>query len=117
MGLAALVCVLIPLALLLYYRKKGADILPFFVGCGVFVVFAYYVKTELNPKLKVTLEDVNKWLEEWDSMGDVVSTASKILAAAMKRPMPVDGPDEEAEKAGNDDWDEDEENPTETTSR
>lgn len=66
---------------------------------------------------KVTLEDVNKWLEDWDSMGDVVSTASKILAAAMKRPMPVDGPDEEAEKADGDDWDEDEENPTETTSR
>ena len=45
MGLGALVCVLIPLALLLYYRKKGADILPFFVGCGVFVVFALLLES------------------------------------------------------------------------
>ncbi len=29
-----------PIALLIYYRRKGADVLPFFIGCAVFIVFA-----------------------------------------------------------------------------
>ena len=82
-----------------------------------FTTHVRYTTREVSGYSTLTsIDDVNKWLEDWDSMGDVVSTASKILAAAMKRPMPVDGPDEEAEKADGDDWDEDEENPTETTS-
>ena len=54
MGLAALACVLIPLALLLYYKKKGADIPPFFVGCAVFVIFALILESLMhNLVLKV----------------------------------------------------------------
>ena len=40
MALAALFCFAMPILLLIYYRKKGADVLPFFVGCAVFVIFA-----------------------------------------------------------------------------
>ena len=40
MALAALFCFAMPVLLLIYYRKKGADILPFFIGCLVFVMFA-----------------------------------------------------------------------------
>ena len=40
MALAALFCFAMPILLLIYYRKKGADILPFFIGCLVFVMFA-----------------------------------------------------------------------------
>lgn len=29
-----------PIALLIYYKRKGAQVLPFFVGCAVFIVFA-----------------------------------------------------------------------------
>ena len=69
---------------------------------------------------KVTLEDVNKWLDELDSMGTIVDLATTVLAAAMKRPLPPrdeDGEEEPEEDDGaGDDWD-DEENPTgETTS-
>ena len=28
-----------PMVLLFYYKKRGAQVAPFFVGCGVFVVF------------------------------------------------------------------------------
>ena len=40
MALAALVCVAIPLILLFYYKRKGAQVSPFFVGCAVFILFA-----------------------------------------------------------------------------
>ncbi|MBQ9322755.1 MAG: YhfC family intramembrane metalloprotease, partial [Clostridia bacterium] len=29
-----------PIVLLFYYKKRGAQVLPFFIGCAVFVVFA-----------------------------------------------------------------------------
>ena len=38
MALAALFCFAMPILLLIYYRKKGADILPFFIGCIVTVL-------------------------------------------------------------------------------
>ena len=54
MALAASMCVVIPLVLLLYYRKKGADILPFFIGCAVFVAFALILESLVhNIVLKV----------------------------------------------------------------
>ena len=45
MGLAALVCGAIPLALLIYYKKKGGQVSAFFVGCAVFVVFALLLES------------------------------------------------------------------------
>ena len=40
MALAALFAFAIPFVLLIYYKRKGADVLPFFIGCAVFVIFA-----------------------------------------------------------------------------
>lgn len=40
MALAALFAFAAPIVLLIYYKRKGADILPFFIGCAVFIVFA-----------------------------------------------------------------------------
>lgn len=44
MALATLFAFAIPVVLLIYYRKKGADILPFFIGCTVFVIFALFLE-------------------------------------------------------------------------
>lgn len=40
MCISAVLCIAIPIVLLFIFRKKGADIPPFFVGCLVFFVFA-----------------------------------------------------------------------------
>lgn len=49
MGVTALVGVLIPVALFLYLRlKKRADIVPFFIGLGVMLVFALTIETLLH---------------------------------------------------------------------
>ena len=48
MALAALFCFAMPVLLLIYYRKKGADILPFFVGCAVFVIFAMILEALMH---------------------------------------------------------------------
>ena len=54
MAAAALACVVIPLVLLFYYKKKGAQVSPFFVGCGVFVLFALILESLMhNLVLKV----------------------------------------------------------------
>ena len=34
-----------PMVLLFYYKKRGAQVAPFFVGCGVFVVFALLLES------------------------------------------------------------------------
>ncbi len=34
-----------PILLLLYYKRKGAQVLSFFVGCGVFVLFALILES------------------------------------------------------------------------
>ena len=52
MALAALFCFAMPILLLIYYRKKGADILPFFIGCAVFVIFALILE-------KITQSDID----------------------------------------------------------
>ena len=48
MGLAALVCVILPIILLFYYRKKGAQVSPFFVGCAVLVLFALILESLMH---------------------------------------------------------------------
>ncbi len=40
MGISGILSFIIPIGLLLYFRKKGAEILPFFIGCAVFFIFA-----------------------------------------------------------------------------
>lgn len=40
MALAALFAFAAPIVLLIYYKRKGAEILSFFIGCAVFVLFA-----------------------------------------------------------------------------
>ena len=41
MAVSALIGIAIPIVLFLVFRKKyKADILPFFIGCAVFIVFA-----------------------------------------------------------------------------
>lgn len=54
MALAALFCFAMPILLMIYYKKKGADILPFFIGCAVFVIFALILESLVhNIVLKV----------------------------------------------------------------
>ena len=49
MGVSLLVSVAIPLILFFYFRKKKrADILPFFIGCAVMVLFAFVLEGGLN---------------------------------------------------------------------
>ena len=48
MAAAALVCVAIPLILLFYYKRKGAQVSPFFVGCAVFVLFALILESLMH---------------------------------------------------------------------
>lgn len=45
MALAMVFAFAAPFALLFYYKKKGARVSPFFVGCGVFVVFALILES------------------------------------------------------------------------
>ena len=40
MIIAAVCSLVIPIIILVYLRKKGADLLPFFIGCAVFLGFA-----------------------------------------------------------------------------
>lgn len=48
MGAAALVCAAIPIILLFYYKKKGAQVSPFFVGCAVFILFALILESLMH---------------------------------------------------------------------
>ena len=45
MALAMLFAFATPFLLLAYYRKRGAQVLPFFVGCAVFIVFALVLES------------------------------------------------------------------------
>ena len=46
MALTGILCFVIPVALLLYFKiKKGADLLPFFVGCAVMLLFALVLES------------------------------------------------------------------------
>ena len=48
MLVAAICAFIIPVALFIYYRKKGADILPFFVGCAVLFLFALVIEAMVH---------------------------------------------------------------------
>lgn len=49
MVIAALAGLAIPVALLLFFRKKfKANVAPFFVGCAVFIVFALLIEGTIN---------------------------------------------------------------------
>jgi len=49
MAIVALAGIVIPVVLFLVFRKKyQADILPFFIGCVVFVVFALLIEGSIN---------------------------------------------------------------------
>ena len=48
MGISGILAFLIPVGLLLYFRKKGAEILPFFIGCAVFLIFALILEQILH---------------------------------------------------------------------
>ena len=45
MAVTALFCIAAPFVLLAVFRKKGADVFPFFIGCAVFVVFALILES------------------------------------------------------------------------
>lgn len=45
LGVAALFAFVTPFMLLFYYKKKGAQVLPFFIGCAVFVIFALILES------------------------------------------------------------------------
>lgn len=49
MGVSALVGFAIPIVLLVFFRKrKGADFLPFFVGCAVMIVFVLILESVVH---------------------------------------------------------------------
>ena len=48
MAVTALFCIAAPFVLLVVFKKKGADVLPFFIGCAVFVVFALILESVLH---------------------------------------------------------------------
>ena len=45
MIISGLISILLPIILLVVFKKKGADILPFFVGCIVMLVFAFILES------------------------------------------------------------------------
>ena len=54
MALAMAFAFVTPFALLFYYKKKGAEVPPFFIGCAVFIVFALILESLVhNLVLKV----------------------------------------------------------------
>ena len=55
MGISALVCFSIPVVLFIFFKKKGADILPFFIGCGVFFVFALVLESLMHQLVLLVL--------------------------------------------------------------
>ena len=49
MGISILFAIAIPVGLLLFYRKKyNCQIKPFFIGCGVFIIFALVLEGALH---------------------------------------------------------------------
>lgn len=49
MGISCAIAFLLPVGLLIYYRKKkGADILPFFIGCAVMLLFALILEAAVH---------------------------------------------------------------------
>ena len=53
MAVACVCAFIIPIVLFIYYRKKGADILPFFIGCAVFFLFALVIESMFHQLILV----------------------------------------------------------------
>lgn len=54
MGLSAALCIAIVIVLLIVFRKKGADIPPFFVGCLTFLIFALILEQIVHAVVQGT---------------------------------------------------------------
>ena len=54
MAVSALVCAVIPFILLLVLKKTGADVLPFFTGFAVFMLFALVIEGAINYAVSKT---------------------------------------------------------------
>ena len=48
MLVTAIMCFVIPIVLLIVFKIKGADILPFFIGSAAFIVFALVIEGAIN---------------------------------------------------------------------
>ncbi len=48
MGISMLLAFAIPIILLIRYRRKGADFLPFFIGCAVMLIFALILESLIH---------------------------------------------------------------------
>jgi len=49
LAVSCLIAIATPIALAIWYRKKkGADVLPFFIGCAVFVLFALALESGMH---------------------------------------------------------------------
>lgn len=48
MGISCLFCLAAPVVLFIYFKKKNANVLPFFIGCAVFLVFALILETIMH---------------------------------------------------------------------
>lgn len=48
MWIAAVLCLAVPFMLMIILKKKGADILPFFIGFAVFLIFALLIEGLIN---------------------------------------------------------------------
>ncbi|MBO4384687.1 MAG: YhfC family intramembrane metalloprotease [Clostridia bacterium] len=48
LGVTALLAAALPMILLFVFKRKGADVLPFFIGCAVFFLFALVIEGLIN---------------------------------------------------------------------
>lgn len=67
MSISCITVFLVPVLLFVYFRKKKkADILPFFIGCLVMILFAFVLETGVNkviyPKLQESVNGNNMYL-------------------------------------------------------
>lgn len=62
MAISCVIGFAIPIVLLIYFRKKkGADILPFFIGCAVMLVFALLLESAVHRL--VLFSDIGKMIQ------------------------------------------------------
>lgn len=62
MAISCVIGFAIPIVLLIYFRKKkGADILPFFIGCAVMLVFALLLESAVHRL--VLFSDIGKTIQ------------------------------------------------------
>ena len=95
MALTGILCFVIPVALLLYLKtKKGADLLPFFVGCAVMLLFAlvlglvtmlyYRLKLGESSKaakeriLRITIPESLDYTDVFDDVFETYTSEHKV---------------------------------------